>query len=201
MCLLGDNVQYRLLGDKGCNFIMNLSSGDPQPIISNVALGPSALGPSLSLPAQRRQLWISSLKVGCPAPTRLSADPRHLGQHLFHGRSLHSLLLHHLLHQVMSDASVDGPLLETDRLCLWNTPGTLRHRTLVAELPSILVHCLALKVQGRQWRWTGRDCRDRQSSGCAAASGQNQSLDFFLLSPRTKDNYAPEVKDKIEILG
>ena len=144
-------------------------------------------------------LWRAA--VGCPAPTRLSADPRHLGQHLFHGRSLHSLLLHHLLHQVMSDASVDGPLLETDRLCLWNTPGTLRHRTLVAELPSILVHCLALKVQGRQWRWTGRDCRDRQSSGCAAASGQNQSLDFFLLSPRTKDNYAPEVKDKIEILG
>ena len=144
-------------------------------------------------------LWRAA--VGCPAPTRLSADLRHLGQHLFHGRSLHSLLLHHLLHQVMSDASVDGPLLETDRLCLWNTPGTLRHRTLVAELPSILVHCLALKVQGRQWRWTGRDCRDRQSSGCAAASGQNQSLDFFPLSPRTKDNYPPEVKDKMEILG
>ena len=39
MCLLGDIVQYRLLGDKGCNFIMSLSSGDPQPIISNVALG------------------------------------------------------------------------------------------------------------------------------------------------------------------
>ena len=63
--------------------------------------------------------------VGCPAPTRLSADPRHLGQHLFHGRSLHSLLLHHLLHQVMSNASVDGPLLETNRLdLLRNTPDT-----------------------------------------------------------------------------
>ena len=144
--------------------------------------------------------------VGCPAPTRLSADLRHLGQHLFHGRSLHSLLLHHLLHKVMSDASVDGPLLETDRLCLWNTPGTLRHRTLVAELPSILVHCsLALKVLVALAKVGNggelADCRDRQSSGCAAASGQNQSLDFFLLSPRTKDNYAPEVKDKIEILG
>ena len=148
-------------------------------------------------------LWRAA--VGCPAPTCLSADLRHLGQHLFHGRSLHSLLLHHHLHHVMSDASVDGPLLETDRLCLWNTPGTLRHRTLVAELPSILVHCLALKVLVALARVGNggelADCRDRQSSGCAAASGQNQSLDFFLLSPRTKDNYAPEVKDKMEILG
>ena len=143
--------------------------------------------------------------VGCPAPTRLSADLRHLGQHLFHGRSLHSLLLHHLLHQVMSDASVDGPLLETSALPLkysWDTPApdtcswTSFH---TRPLPYPQSPCCPR--QGRQRRWTGRDCRDRQSSGCAAASGQNQSLDFFLLSPRTKDNYAPEVKDKMEILG
>ena len=56
MCLLGDNVQYRLLGDKGCNFIMNLSSGDPQPIISNVALGPSALGQHWKLLASAHHL-------------------------------------------------------------------------------------------------------------------------------------------------
>ena len=43
MCLLGKNFQYRLLGEKGCNFIMILSSGEPQPIFSNVAFGPSAL--------------------------------------------------------------------------------------------------------------------------------------------------------------
>ena len=43
MCLLGDIVQYCLLGEKGCNFIMILSSGEPQPIFSNVAFGPSAL--------------------------------------------------------------------------------------------------------------------------------------------------------------
>ena len=43
MCLLGENFQYRLLGEKGCNFIMILSSGEPQPIFSNVAFGPSAL--------------------------------------------------------------------------------------------------------------------------------------------------------------
>ena len=148
-------------------------------------------------------LWRAA--VDCPAPTRLSADLRHLGQHLFHGRSLHSLLLHHLLHQVMSDASVDGPLLETSALPLkysWDTPApdtcswTSFH---TRPLPYPQSPCCPR--QGRQWRWTGRDCRDRQSSGCAAASGQNQSLDFFLLSPRTKDNYAPEVKDKMEILG
>ncbi len=56
MCLLGDNVQYRLLGEKGCNFIMNLSSGDPQPIISNVALGPSALGQHWKLLASAHHL-------------------------------------------------------------------------------------------------------------------------------------------------
>ena len=56
MCLQGDNVQYRLLGDKGCNFIMNLSSGDPQPIISNVALGPSALGQRWKLLASAHHL-------------------------------------------------------------------------------------------------------------------------------------------------
>ena len=56
MCLLGDIVQYRLLGDKGCNFIMNLSSGDPQPIISNVALGPSALGQHWKLLASAHHL-------------------------------------------------------------------------------------------------------------------------------------------------
>ena len=56
MCLLGDNVQYRLLGDKGCNFIMNLSSGDPQPIISNVALGPLALGQHWKLLASAHYL-------------------------------------------------------------------------------------------------------------------------------------------------
>ena len=43
MCLLGENFQYGLLGEKGCNFIMTLSSGEPQPIFSNVAFGPSAL--------------------------------------------------------------------------------------------------------------------------------------------------------------
>ena len=43
MCLLGENFQYGLLGEKGCNFIMILSSGEPQPIFSNVAFGPSAL--------------------------------------------------------------------------------------------------------------------------------------------------------------
>jgi len=43
ICLLGENFQYRLLGEKGCNFIMMLSSGEPQPIFSNVAFGPSAL--------------------------------------------------------------------------------------------------------------------------------------------------------------
>ena len=56
MCLLGDIVQYRLLGDKSCNFIMNLSSGDPQPIISNVALGPSALGQHWKLLASAHHL-------------------------------------------------------------------------------------------------------------------------------------------------
>ena len=37
MCLLGENFQYGLLGEKGCNFIMILSSGEPLPIFSNVA--------------------------------------------------------------------------------------------------------------------------------------------------------------------
>ena len=37
MCLLGENFQYGLLGEKACNFIMILSSGEPQPIFSNVA--------------------------------------------------------------------------------------------------------------------------------------------------------------------
>ena len=43
MCLLGKNFQYGLLGEKGCNFIMTLSSGEPQPIFSNVARGPQIL--------------------------------------------------------------------------------------------------------------------------------------------------------------
>ena len=38
-CLAGDIFQCRLPGNKVCNFTMNLSSGDPQPIFSNVALG------------------------------------------------------------------------------------------------------------------------------------------------------------------
>ena len=42
MCLQGDIVQYRLLWDKGCNFIMSLSIGEPRPIFSNVAFGPQA---------------------------------------------------------------------------------------------------------------------------------------------------------------
>ena len=37
MCLLGENFQYGLLGEKGCNFIMILSRGEPQPIFSNVS--------------------------------------------------------------------------------------------------------------------------------------------------------------------
>ena len=34
MSLLSDIVQYRLLGDKVCNFIMTLSSGEPQSILA-----------------------------------------------------------------------------------------------------------------------------------------------------------------------
>ena len=38
-CLAGDIAQSCLPGDKVCNFTMNLSSGDPQPILSNVGFG------------------------------------------------------------------------------------------------------------------------------------------------------------------
>ena len=38
------------------SFTMNLSSGDPQPIISNVALGPSALGQHWKLLASAHHL-------------------------------------------------------------------------------------------------------------------------------------------------
>ena len=38
-CLAGDIFQCRLPGNKVCNFTMSLSSGDPQPIFSNVGFG------------------------------------------------------------------------------------------------------------------------------------------------------------------
>ena len=41
-CLADNIVQCRLPGNKVCNFTMNLSSGYPQPIFSNVAFGPKA---------------------------------------------------------------------------------------------------------------------------------------------------------------
>ena len=46
----------RLPVDKDCNFTMNLSSGDTQPIISSVALGPSALGQHWKLLASAHHL-------------------------------------------------------------------------------------------------------------------------------------------------
>ena len=55
-CLAGDIAQCRLPGAKVCNFTMNVSSGAPQPIISNVALGPSALGQHWKLLASAHHL-------------------------------------------------------------------------------------------------------------------------------------------------
>ena len=65
-CIAGDIFQCCLLGDKICNFTISLSSGEPQPIISNVALGPlEIIGFSSPLDKASLLLGATSLKECC----------------------------------------------------------------------------------------------------------------------------------------